>query len=272
MPTLNRNTARSAASVSASEARLTLAEHRHVQRQAEHAAPRAPRRTATCSANQTARLRITPTTAAVIAASAADERLVAAQRLDEGRAEEDPQEARHEGHPGGEQAAQARRRAAGGSAPGIAEGAHEADELDHHDQRPRRGLGHAEAVQHLAGLEPAVGLDRLLRDVGEHGVGAAEGDHRHLREEDGDLAEDVAGAERQQQQRATGPSQSTRQTAATCSDQESGGRACAGSSSPSAVSASATALPVAGAVPAAGEEGREAGAPAEEADQARRRG
>ena len=64
---------------------------------------------------------------------------------------------------------------------------------------PGRGLGHAEAVQHLARPEPVVVLDRLLRDVGQHGVGAAEGDDRHLGEEEGDLAERVAGAERQQE-------------------------------------------------------------------------
>ena len=49
--------------------------------------------------------------------------------------------------------------------------------------------------------EPAVGLDRLLRDVGEHRVGAAEGDHRHLAEEDAEPREDVVRAERQRQQR-----------------------------------------------------------------------
>ena len=57
----------------------------------------------------------------------------------------------------------------------------------HHDQRARRRLGHAEAVEHLAGLQPAVGLDRLLRDIGEHRIGAAEGDDRHLGEEHRDL-------------------------------------------------------------------------------------
>jgi len=74
-------------------------------------------------------------------------------------------------------------------------GREEADELHHHDQRPRGGLGHAEPVQHLAGLEPAVRLDRLLRHVGEHGVGAAEGDHSHLREKPADRGERVIGAE-----------------------------------------------------------------------------
>ena len=49
------------------------------------------------------------------------------------------------------------------------------------------------------GLEPVVVLDRLLRHVGQHGVGAAEGDHRHLAEEDSDLAEHVGAAERGEQ-------------------------------------------------------------------------
>ena len=57
---------------------------------------------------------------------------------------------------------------------------------------PGRCLRHAEAVEHLARLEPAIMLDCLLGDIGENGVSAAEGDHRHLAEEDGDLAEHVA--------------------------------------------------------------------------------
>ena len=65
------------------------------------------------------------------------------------------------------------------------------------------------------GLQPAVGLDRLLRDVGQHRVGAAEGHHRHLGEEDRDLAEDVRRAERQRAATATGTSQSRSQMPAT---------------------------------------------------------
>ena len=136
----------------------------------------------TCSANQMARLRITPTTAAVIAASAPPSARLPRKRLDERRAEEDPEEAGHEGHPGGEHAAE-RAGDHGMQRARIPKGAHEADELHDHDQRAGRGLGQAQAIQHLAGLEPAVGLDRLLRDVGQHGVGAAEGDDRHLAEE-----------------------------------------------------------------------------------------
>ena len=75
--------------------------------------------------------------------------LVAAQPLDERRAEKDPEKARRERDPGREQSAkragQHRRQRAG-----IAIGGHEADELKHHDQRTRRGLGHTEAIQHFA--------------------------------------------------------------------------------------------------------------------------
>ena len=77
----------------------------------------------------------------------------------------------------------------------IAVGGHKADKLHNHDQGTRRRLGHAEPVEHLAGPEPAIVLDRLLRHVGEHRIGAAKGDDRHLREEQPDLAEGVAGAE-----------------------------------------------------------------------------
>ena len=59
---------------------------------------------------------------------------------------------------------------------GFAKCADERDELHHLDQWAGRRLGHAEAVEHFAGLEPAEGFDRLLRDVGEDGVGAAERD------------------------------------------------------------------------------------------------
>jgi hypothetical protein len=63
------------------------------------------------------------------------------------------------------------------------------------------GLGHAEPVQHLARLQPAIGADRRLPDIGEHGIGAPEGDYRHFGEEDGDLAEHVAGAEGRHEER-----------------------------------------------------------------------
>ena len=86
-------------------------------------------------ANQIARLRITPTTAAVMAERAPLSAAIAANGFDIGRAEENPEKTRHERHPGGKQAAQRacqqRRQLAR-----IAEGCEKADELQHHDQGP----------------------------------------------------------------------------------------------------------------------------------------
>ena len=126
-------------------------QHRHIQRKAEARAPRRSRKT-TCSPNHIARFRITPTTAAVIAASApASAACRAAARCR--RAEEDPEERRDEGHPGHQHRREHRRRPWIEPAR-VAEGREKADELHDHDQRPGRGLGHAEAVEHLAGRHP----------------------------------------------------------------------------------------------------------------------
>lgn len=87
------------------------------------------------SANQIDRLSITPTTAAVIAESNAGERLVAPQRLDVGRPDEDPEEAGRKGHPRRQQSPERSRRHRRETKPG-------ADKADHgccnDDQRKRR--------------------------------------------------------------------------------------------------------------------------------------
>ena len=49
----------------------------------------------------------------------------------------------------------------------VTERCHEAHELEHHDERPRRRLRHTETIEHLAGFEPAIGVDSLLRHVGQ---------------------------------------------------------------------------------------------------------
>ena len=107
------------------------------------------RANSTCSANQTVRLRITPTTAAVTAASADLQARLGVEPLDVGRAGEDPQEAGRERRP------QRHHRAQHAHRPGIAaalpEGGEEADELGDQDQRPGRRLGETQAVEHLAG-------------------------------------------------------------------------------------------------------------------------
>ena len=65
--------------------------------------------------------------------------------------------------------------------------ADEADIGHDHDQRPGRGLAQREAVYHLRRGEPAVGLHAALVHVGQHGIGAAEGQQRRLGEEPSDL-------------------------------------------------------------------------------------
>ena len=82
----------------------------------------------------------------------------------------------------------------------VAPGAEKAHELRHHDQRAGRRFGQPQPVQHLAGGDPAVMVDRLLGDIGQHRIGAAERDHRHLAEEDRDLGEDVVGPAQEPQQ------------------------------------------------------------------------
>ena len=49
--------------------------------------------------------------------------------------------------------------------------------------------------------EPVIMLDRLLRDIGEHRIGAAERHHRHLAEEQRDLAEHIGRSEQRQKAR-----------------------------------------------------------------------
>ena len=58
-----------------------------------------------------------------------------------------------------------------------------------------------EPVEHLAGAQPAISLDRLLRHIGEHRIGAAEGDHGQLGKEDGDVGEDVVAAKQERDER-----------------------------------------------------------------------
>ncbi len=83
----------------------------------------------------------------------------------------------------------------------------EADELRDQDQRAGRGLGEAEAIHHFRRGHPVMGLDRLLRHIGEHRIGAAEAHHRELGKERADADQHVAGAERQRGQRDRRPPQ-----------------------------------------------------------------
>ena len=96
---------------------------------------------------------MTPTTAAVIAASAAAQPAVPAQPLDVGCAEEDPQKTGSEGDPGGDQRAEQRGPERRQRGPGLRQAPKETDELNDLDERTgRRLFGQPEAVEHLAGV------------------------------------------------------------------------------------------------------------------------
>ena len=110
----------------------------------------------TCSANHSARLATTPTTAAVMARAPPISSRVLAQPLDVGRAEEDPEEARRERDPGGEQRPE-RSGEQWVERAGSPIGGNEAHELQHEDERPRRRLGQPQAIDHLARRKPAEG-------------------------------------------------------------------------------------------------------------------
>ena len=118
------------------------------------------------------------------------QRVVAAESLHVGGAHEDEHEARHEGHPGGQE-----RCHDGGDpwveGPWVVVGADEGHELDHHDQRPGGRLRQGESGDHLAGGEPAVDLHRLLGNVGKNRVGTSEGDQRSAGEEQRLVGEDA---------------------------------------------------------------------------------
>ena len=66
---------------------------------------------------------------------------------------------------------------------GMIPAADEADELQHHDERPGRRLRQTQSIHHLRRREPAVVLDCLLPDIRQHRVSSAKGHHRGLAEE-----------------------------------------------------------------------------------------
>lgn len=63
----------------------------------------------------------------------------------------------------------------------------EADKLQHKNERAGCRLGKAKASQHFGCGQPLVGLDRILRDIGQDGVSPTDGDHGHLGKEPSDV-------------------------------------------------------------------------------------
>ena len=99
------------------------------------------------------------------------EGVVAAEPLDVGGPGEDEDEARHERDPGGQERREDRG-CPGVEGAGRAVGTDESDELHHHDEWTRSGLGQGEASHHLAGCQPRVDLDGTLGHVGQYGIRA----------------------------------------------------------------------------------------------------
>ena len=148
-PILNRNTATIAADGQHQRGDVQARPDGHVERQRRSSRNSRTSPNKAWSANQTPRLAMTPTTAAVIADSAPDSARLPRSRSMNGAPRKIHRKQGSEGHPGGEQPAE-RRREQRVERAGVAVGAEEADELGDHDQRPGRRLGHAEAVEHLA--------------------------------------------------------------------------------------------------------------------------
>jgi hypothetical protein len=128
---------------------------------------------------------------------------VVARGLDQRSAGDDEQEAGQEGkegrHPG-------TRQARGDRAAGhrLGHAAEVADPGDDHDQRPRSGFAQRQAVHHLRAGQPGVLLDAALIDIGQHGIGTADGEEGGLGEELAHVVEVGTAAQRQQRRRADG--------------------------------------------------------------------
>src|SRR5438309_4981967 len=90
-------------------------------------------------------------------------------------AEKNPEERRDERDPGCDQGAESCSENLGNLSRPVPS-AHEADELQNHDEGTGCRLRETEAIHHLAGLKPFVMVDRVLGDVRQDGVGAAKSD------------------------------------------------------------------------------------------------
>src|SRR5215469_2051768 len=123
---------------------------------------------------------------------------VVAKFFDERANKRNPQEWRDGNDPYTEQPTQCRCRERRQHAV-IAVCREEADELLEQDHGPRRQLGERKTVQCLLVREPTVGLYRMQRDIAVDGVWAAQGQRRHLAEQNCDLAEHIIEAQRSDQ-------------------------------------------------------------------------
>src|ERR1700694_996539 len=75
-------------------------------------------------------------------------------------------------------------------------GTEETDELQNHNERAGRGFGETEAIEHLRRGQPMIMLDCLLRNVRQHGIGAAESNNSGFAEKDSFAKNRVIGSEK----------------------------------------------------------------------------
>ena len=80
-------------------------------------------------------------------------------------------------------------------------GTEKADELRHHDQRPRCGFRKPETVEHFSTRQPPIGLNGLLSHIGENRISTAESDDRQLAEKASLLRENIFTAQNNEQDR-----------------------------------------------------------------------
>lgn len=125
------------------------------------------------------------------------EDLFSAEGFDIGCAQKDKKEARDEGDPSSHYCACSGHEK-GAERLGAIPAAKEADKLKHEYKGARGSLGETEAIKHLRSSEPAVIFYGLLGNIGEDGVGTAEGNDRGLGEKDTLRKQDVIRAKSEQ--------------------------------------------------------------------------
>src|SRR5882724_1754592 len=74
--------------------------------------------------------------------------------------------------------------------------AEETDKLQNHNERAGRCFGETEPIEHLRRGKPMIMLDRLLRDIREHRIGAAESNDGSFAEKDSFAKNRVIGSEK----------------------------------------------------------------------------
>ena len=113
-------------------------------------------------------------------------------RLDEGPSHQDEDEGWQEGEPGDHSSCHGTsQKQAIRTKYGLDIATDKANEGDNHDERPRCRFTQRQAINHLGRRQPAIAVHSPLIDIGQHGIGAAEGQQGSLGEEPAHLRQGV---------------------------------------------------------------------------------